>query len=214
MKLKNHDGERHGYFTVVKRLNEKKNGQYLFLCRCDCGKEFKLRAENIHTQMSCGCMANKLISESKKKHGEAGSRLYEVWRSMKARCNRPNDRYYKNYGGRGIKVCPEWNDSYENFAKWARENGYDDNAEFMKCTIERIDPNKGYDPLNCIFTDIKAQSNNRTNNRRLSFNGETHTVAEWSEITGLKYGTINSRLRYGWSVEDTLTRRKKIWRGK
>lgn len=209
MKLKNHDGERHNYFTVIKRLNEKSGGQYLFLCKCDCGKEFKIRAQLIHTQMSCGCMARKLASERLKKHGESGTRLYEVWLGMKSRCNRPKDKFYKSYGGRGIQVCPEWNDNYETFAKWARENGYDDNAEFMKCTIERIDVNKDYEPSNCTFTDIKAQCNNKRNNHRLTYNGETHTLTEWSEITGLRYNTIRHRLKIGWTVEEALTRRKR-----
>lgn len=139
------------------------------------------------------------------KHGEKGTRLYCVWRHMKERCLYKSSGAYKYYGGRGIKVCKEWSDSYIAFRDWAMENGYDPNAEFGKCTLDRIDCNGDYEPSNCRWVDAKTQNNNRRNNRRLTLNGETHDMTEWAEITGLLDCTISRRLKKGWSLEDALT---------
>lgn len=119
---------------------------------------------------------------------------------MKRRCNNPKNNEYKHYGGRGIKVCEEWFE-FSGFYCWAQANGY---AEDL--TLDRIDVNGNYEPGNCRWVDIKTQENNRTNNVVISFNGESHTRQEWSEITGIKYTTIRNRIdNLGWSVERALT---------
>ncbi|MDL2301830.1 hypothetical protein LJC58_05685, partial [Lachnospiraceae bacterium OttesenSCG-928-D06] len=95
------------------------------------------------------------------------SRLYHIWCNMKARCNNPNHTYYANYGGRGITVCDEWND-FLSFRDWALDNGYSDTL-----TIDRIETDNGYSPENCRWVTMKIQENNRTNNRRITFDGIT-----------------------------------------
>lgn len=79
---------------------------------------------------------------------------------MKYRCENPNAPKYPIYGGRGIKVCDEWQD-YAKFREWACENGYNPDAPYGKCTIDRIDVDKGYEPTNCRWVDMKIQNNNR-----------------------------------------------------
>lgn len=109
-----------------------------------------------------------------------------------------------NISGRGIKVCKEWlgEHGFQDFYRWALENGYQDNL-----TIDRIDVNGNYEPNNCRWSTMKEQQNNRRDNHILELNGEKHTIAEWSEITGINAGTIRSRLKLDWSIEEALTKK-------
>lgn len=136
----------------------------------------------------------------KVKHGMEGTRLYKIWDSMKQRCLNPNNPQYNNYGGRGITIYAEWHD-FPNFMKWALQNGYCENL-----SIDRIDVNGNYHPGNCRWASQRTQNNNRRNNHLLTYNGRTHTIAEWGKITGILPATIHHRVsRDGWSVEDALT---------
>lgn len=125
-------------------------------------------------------------------------RLYFTWCHIRQRCKNPNNKQYKHYGGRGIKVCEEWND-YAVFRKWAISNGYADNL-----TIDRMNNDGDYEPTNCRWVDIKTQCNNRRTNRYITCRGKTHTLAEWGDIVGLKSGTILQRIRSGWDEESAL----------
>ena len=112
-----------------------------------------------------------------------------------------DDYYYgQGNGGRGIFVCPEWESSFESFYNWAVTHGYE-----YGLTIDRIDVNLGYSPDNCRLCSMKSQANNRTSNVVISFNGQSHNIKEWSEITGIPYQRLYMRLRNGWSVERALT---------
>lgn len=119
---------------------------------------------------------------------------------MIERCENPNNASYKNYGGRGIKVCKKWRKDFTAFCRWARSNGYD-----PKLSIDRIDNDKGYSPNNCRWADSKTQARNRRNNRIIEYNGESKAASEWAEICGLNPKTFRNRLDAGWSVEDALT---------
>ena len=123
---------------------------------------------------------------------------------MKQRCYNPNKPQYKDWGGRGITICDEWLNDFMAFYDWAMSNGYQDNL-----TIDRIDNNKGYEPSNCRWVDHKIQNRNKRNNRNYTINGETHCLTEWCEILGLNRGTVKNRLRYGWSIEQSLELIKK-----
>ena len=133
------------------------------------------------------------------KHGMSGTRLHHIWKSMKQRCNDPKCKNYKNYGAKGISVCGEWND-FEVFANWSFKNGYSD-----ELTIDRIDSNGNYEPSNCRWASYKIQENNRSSNRHIELNGISHTLAEWSDITGIKIATIHARLKRGWNPEKALS---------
>jgi hypothetical protein len=138
------------------------------------------------------------ISQKNRTHGMKSTRLYATWESMKRRCNNPNAKSYKHYGGRGICVCGQWN-RFEAFAQWAVENGYSD-----ELTIERIDTDGNYEPSNCCWKTQKDQQNNRRNNHRIAINGVTKTLSQWAESSGINPKTILSRINYGWRDEDLL----------
>lgn len=136
-----------------------------------------------------------MIIQPKKmeKHGMTGTRIHNIWRGMRSRCYNPNVKCFKNYGGKGIRLCDEWNESFMSFYQWSIKNRYSDDL-----TIDRINVNESYSPSNCRWLDIKAQENNRSNNRLITFNGETHNMKEWGIIKGYRRGLIPSRIERGW----------------
>ncbi len=134
------------------------------------------------------------------KHGKRNTRLYDIWRAMRQRCSNPKCINFSRYGGRGIRVCDEWDKDFNSFYGWSMENGYDD-----MLTLDRIDVNGWYTPENCRWASYKSQANNKTNNRVLEFDGVSHSLSEWSDITGISTSTIYARLKSGWSVERTLS---------
>ena len=132
------------------------------------------------------------------KHGLYESRLYNIWKHMKSRCNNPKDAKYHNYGGRGVEVCKEWND-FIPFYEWAILNGYQDDLE-----IDRINNDGNYCPSNCRWVTRKVQCNNFSRNRLITYNGETRTMQEWSELLGVNKSTMSTRAWRGWSDKEIL----------
>lgn len=133
------------------------------------------------------------------KHGEFGIRLYRIWNHLKSRCLNENNPDYIDWGGRGISVCDDWLE-YENFAKWARSNGYSDSL-----TIDRIDNSGNYEPSNCWWATPKQQANNTRRNRLIEYRGTIMTLQQWSEKLDIKRETIAYRLNKGWDIEKALT---------
>ena len=126
---------------------------------------------------------------------------------MKARCYYKKDKAYKNYGGRGIRVCEEWLDKengFMNFYTWAMANGYKEKAPYGKCTLDRINVEGNYEPSNCRWTNSKTQANNRRNNRFITCNGVRKTVKEWSEVLKIDAKRIARRLNKGMTENDTI----------
>ena len=124
-----------------------------------------------------------------KTHGGTGTRLYRIWKNMKARCYRKSAREYGNYGGRGISICEEWKDDFLSFRKWALSNGYKESL-----TIDRIDVNKDYKPSNCRWITNKEQQNNRRDNRIYEYDGKSLTLSQWSELLGMNYNEQMDRI--------------------
>ena len=122
-----------------------------------------------------------------KKHGWKGTRLYNSWRGMKARCNNPNDTAYKHYGGRGITICEEW-ESFETFKDWALRNGYQETL-----TIERKDVNGNYEPDNCEWVSVRNQHYNTRDTIKVG----GKCLAELAVENGLKYATVLRRYNSG-----------------
>ena len=123
---------------------------------------------------------------------------------MKDRCENENNLEYKNYGGRGIKICEEWHD-YAKFKEFMLSKGYDPKAPHGQYTIERININGNYEPSNCTLISLSMQQQNRTDNRKLTFQGKTQTVAEWSREIGISAGTIYNRMYRGATDEEALS---------
>lgn len=194
-------GRRFGRLVVVERAENSADGRARWLCRCDCGQSKTVLGEHLKKgrTKSCGCAKSESSSKRFKKHGGRNSKLYRIWSNMKDRCNNPDCKAYRDYGGRGIKVCEEWTDDFSAFQKWALANGYKEGL-----TIDRKDNNKGYSPDNCRWTDRKIQGNNKRNCRYITYKGQRKTVAEWSEITGIPHETLLYRLNHGWETERIL----------
>ena len=201
--FQDHTGERFGKLTVLECTGRSKDGNPIWLCRCDCGNMHEATARNlVHGKVkSCGC---KRHEGTRTTHGEADSRLYNVWNAMKQRCSNPNNTAWHNYGERGIRVCDEWQ-TFESFKEWAIANGYDESAKYGKCSIDRIDTDGDYTPDNCRWVDYVVQGNNRRDCTSITADGITRTIAEWARENNINPSTIRSRLRAGWEPARAVT---------
>lgn len=134
------------------------------------------------------------------KHGKRNTRLYCIWVSMKQRCYNQNNKDFRKYGERGIKVCDDWKNNFISFYDWSINNGYQENL-----TIDRINNNGDYEPNNCRWTDIKTQSNNRRTNIMLEYRGKRQSLTQWANEYNINPSTFNDRLERGWTMEQALT---------
>lgn len=150
-------GMRFGRLTVLHRAPTV-HKRTMWYCRCDCGSELIVGAGNLKAARteSCGCLQSERTSVANKTHGMHGTRLYRIWGCMHNRCHRKSYHAFKHYGGRGIKLCPEWDDHFEPFMEWALANGYGDDL-----TIDRIDSDGNYEPANCRWATMKEQNMNK-----------------------------------------------------
>jgi hypothetical protein len=204
----NLSGQKFGRLTVLKldeSIVNKKHKRYV--CKCDCGNTKSITAEHLkdgHIK-SCGCFKlEKCLSNIpntywQKKHGMSMHKLFDIYSGMKQRCYNKNNHAYKNYGGRGIKVCDEWVNNSKMFFEWALSSGYSNSL-----SIDRIDNDGNYEPSNCRWSSHKFQTRNRRITWNATIDSVTKPIAEWCEIYGLNYGTFNSRYRKGESVEQAL----------
>lgn len=185
-------GRRFGRLVVLARCKSRGRHRTAWKCQCDCGNKTTVLSDNLKSGgvRSCGCV--------KGSHRLSGSPEYKIWAAMKARCNLPANSRYPDYGGRGISVCPRWEGSFEAFlADMGRRPS-------LRHSIERKNNNGDYEPSNCCWLIVGRQQRNTRRNRHISCGGKTMILVEWSEFTGIKPGTIASRLRRGWSVGRAL----------
>lgn len=196
MKSKCEPGAVFGRWTVIERIDKKK-----VTCRCECGEIKSVYRSNITSgkSLSCGCLAKEVNSKRMSTHGESETKLYGVWRTMRSRCYLKSTKSYKDYGGRGIRVCADWKNSYESFRNWSTSHGYRDGL-----TIDRTENNKNYTPENCTWNDRQEQCNNKRNNHWVTIAGETHTLAQWRRSNGLTRGALEGRLQRGWDEDKLL----------
>lgn len=176
---------------LVERIDNR-----LWKIKCRCGNVFI--SQPSETSGRCQKCGGEVRTKSITKHGESfvkngrATRLYNIWLGVRTRCYNKKNAMYKHYGGRGIKMCEEWND-YIVFKSWAMKSGYSENL-----SLDRIDVNGNYEPDNCRWATQKEQMRNTRKNHFITFRGETKTMVEWSEITGIKYHTLKNRINnYG-----------------
>lgn len=172
-----------GKLTVL-HSERTSNGQYGWLCRCECGNTLVVRTTDLtrgHTR-SCGCTRT---------HGLSRTPLYDTWYNILRRCCMKSSKDYPLYGGRGITICEEWKD-YPVFYNWAITHGYKEGL-----TIDRIDNEKGYDTQNCRFVTMKTQERNKRNNIWIVHDDKEMLLIEFAEKFNIPYTTVYWRYKHG-----------------
>ena len=198
-------GNRYGRLVVVKDSLRRKNSCVMWECLCDCGNTTYVITSHLKSGAirSCGCLRKEENKVRLKTHGLSKSRLFRIWAGMISRCKNKTQSGYKNYGGRGISVCKEWNDSFSVFKDWAFAHGYNDNL-----TIERIDVNGNYCPENCKWITKAEQNNNTRQSHFVTIEGKTLTIKQWCDVYGISDKVVRCRIRRGWSEVNAITKPK------
>lgn len=152
-------GMKCGRLTVLTYAYSKDRRAY-WECVCECGNKCIAYGKHLRrgTTKSCGCLQRERASEANSTHGKSGTRLHRTWQGMRRRTRNKSQWNYKYYGGRGIKVCAEW-ERFEDFYDWAIANGYKEGL-----SIERVDVDGNYEPANCTWIPVNEQQRNKRNN--------------------------------------------------
>ncbi len=187
-------GQKFGMLTVVKVSHRSKSKKYHWICKCECGGMKTVVGSNLISgnTSSCGCIWNKPV------HGGYDTKLYKIWTSMKQRCSNTKNKAYKNYGGRGIKICREWENDFNRFKMDVGDKPTD------KHTIERKDNNGNYCKENFTWATRKEQANNRRICNYEIINNITKTHKQWCEYYNFNYSTLKSRMERGWTFRQAL----------
>jgi hypothetical protein len=192
-------GKKFNRLTVIRKA-ERRGHNSRYICLCDCGKEVTIHTSNLtnNHSKSCGCFRKELAADNHRTHGHFGTPAYASWQSMKNRCNNAADISFKNYGGRGITICKEWNDSFKAFYRDMGPRPSD------KTSIGRIENNLGYSPANCRWENDKEQGENKRNNHKVIINGESKNFSDWCSHFNIPLSTALQRVKYGWGDETAL----------
>ena len=160
-------GDKFNRLTVIEEMQKRKQRCKVYKCLCDCGNETPVYVTSTNLRKgyskSCGCYHKERAREANKTHGKSHTKLYYVWQDMRKRCNNPKHHAYKDYGGRGITVCDEWNNDYVPFHEWAMNNGYK-----AGLSIDRVNNDKGYSPDNCRWVTMSVQCCNQRERKDMS----------------------------------------------
>lgn len=207
--IKDHAGKEYGSLSVVSYAGRDINGRHLWLCNCRCGKQVTVAACSLATKntTSCGCARARSARENIKKaifsgpeneayiHGKTGSLEYNSWQAMKRRCS-----VDPKYVSKGIKVCERWDASFVNFLKDMGEKPTPQHS------LDRFPDRDGdYTPQNCRWATPKEQARNTCKTRMVTISGESKSLSEWAELSGLRHHTISYRIAAGWPDEKILT---------
>lgn len=199
-----------GRLTVISR-DEAKRGidpNSWWVCKCDCGTSKSIIGQQLKSggTLSCGCYRKEFAksrvdngtSAVKRTHGMTKTPEHRTWGSMIQRCENKKHQAFSNYGGRGIKVCQQWRDSFQQF--------FIDMGNRPKGTsLDRINVNGDYEPSNCRWATDIQQKNNRRDNRYIKWEGETYTLSNLAKKHGITYNILSKRLAAGWDIENALT---------
>jgi hypothetical protein len=194
-------GQKFNRWTVISFSHTYK-GKAFWNCMCDCGTKKTVTGTALTGggSQSCGCARVDFVTDKNTTHGLSKHPLYSVWQGIHSRCRGYNLKDIPCYVDTGITVCERWSgpDGFVNFLE--------DMGERPEGTqIDRINNSKGYSPENCRWVTSKENNRNRRSNRKITFNGKSQCISEWSEETGLSKGVIKSRLDNAWSIELALT---------
>lgn len=201
-------GQKFDRLTVIayEVVPRKMYSETRWIVRCECGTLKSVSPSRVLSgnTKSCGCLKRENTIEynkrAKVKHSGRKDRLYTIWHNMKQRCYGTTYKDYPQWGGRGICVCDEWKDDYASFRDWALSHGYEHGL-----SLDRIDVDGNYEPLNCRWSDWSTQARNKTNSLNFEINGEKKNLVELADEYGIKYGTLYQRVHlYGWPIEKAL----------
>jgi hypothetical protein len=192
-------GMRFGKLTAIAPVGKNKSKQYLWQCKCDCGGSSIVIGSNLirGNTTACGCVRLTEIADRTRKHGLSKTRMFKIWVGIRKRCNTPSCKSYEHYGGRGIKVCAEW-DTFLGFYNDMKD-GYEENL-----SLERKDPDGDYTKSNCKWATMKEQARNKRNSVYIEYDGQNRTCAEWADISGTGSSTIRWRMKMGWSIQESI----------
>lgn len=205
-------GDTYQLWTVIGgplgRLDSHGKRILYYPCRCVCGTERPIMVANLRAgyAQSCGCLRRRERKHTQT-HNASRTPLYKSWHAIRYRCKNDECPGYENWGGRGITICPEWDDSYEAFRDWSLANGYKKGL-----SIERVDNELGYSPDNCKWIPRGDQNLNKRNNRRVTAFGETKVVSDWvrDPRCTVTHGAILTRLKKGWDTEFAIAAPKQV----
>lgn len=193
-----------GWLTVTGPFQRIRSNRF-WPVRCVCGIETLMRTDWLSTGRvkSCGCKKPEMLRASQLKHGMCKTPEYQVWSSLKGRCNDPTDSQYPNYGGRGIKVCEAWMHSFEAFFASLGSRPSPDHS------IDREDNDGDYEPSNCRWATPTEQVRNRRVSLFVEYRGERKLFIELCEERGVDYTLAYQRVfRYGVDLERALSMKK------
>jgi hypothetical protein len=193
-------GKKYARLTVLKECGRSNDGKVLWECKCDCGNTTVTTGRAIFhgRTKSCGCFMRETTARLHKTHGMSNSSEHKTWMSMIKRCENKNDKCYRHYGGRGIRVHESWRHSFPNFL---RDVGL---KPTPKHEIERVNNNGGYEPGNVVWATHQEQVRNTRRNRLVTINGVTKPIVVWANDFKIKITSVYTRLAKGWSVIDAL----------
>lgn len=207
----NRTGKTYGLLTVIRYAGKTARGRTLWECKCECGNVVTAIGSELSDGHTTSCKCRRMTTgKLNRTHGYSRTRIYGLWSHVIRRCYSLSSKAYNRYGGRGITVCERWR-KFENFYADMGERPVDR-------TLDRIDNDGGYwcgkcdectangRQLNCRWATRVEQGNNKRNNRMITYQGVTLTLAQWATKFGLDREIVRVRLRRGWSVEDALER--------
>ncbi len=186
-------GERFGSLVVTGFSHRTEKSDAYYEARCDCGRKVVVAQKHLRGRVrSCKPC-------SRTRHGMSQTAEHLAWSNMRRRCEDPSNVAFANYGGRGIRVCDSWRESFDAFFENVGPR------PSSRHSLDRIDNERGYEPGNVRWATRAEQSRNRRDNRRLAARGETLCLSDWATRLGTVPDTIDGRLKRGWSVERAVT---------